>query len=157
MICPAGSHHGWCSSNRGFSNCRGKAPGQRSTDRGYQLKEEERRGIAENLAEEELAIFDLLTRPELKLTQKDEQQVKRVAEELLQTLKKERLVLDWRKKQQARAAVQVCIADTLIQLPPAYTSDLYHEKCELTYQHVYDSYFGLGSSVYESRGGSGSA
>ena len=105
----------------------------------------------------EFAIFYRLTRPELKLTKKDEQQVKRVAAELLQTLKKERLVLDWRKKQQTRAAVRVCIEKTLDQLPRVFSGELYREKCELTYQHVYDSYFGLGSSVYESRGGSGAA
>jgi type I restriction enzyme R subunit len=115
------------------------------------LKEEEKRGIAENLSEEELAIFDLLTKPEIKLTKKDEQQVKKVAKELLQTLKKERLVLDWRKRQQTRAAVRVCIEEALDQLPPAFSGDLYHEKCELAYQHIYDSYFGLGSSIYESR------
>ena len=64
---------------------------------------------------------------------------------------------DWRKKQQARAAVRVCTEKTLDQLPRVFSGELYRAKCELTYQHVYDSYFGLGSSVYESRGGSGSA
>ena len=64
------------------------------------LKDEEKRGIAENLKEEELALFDLLIKPELTLTKKDEQAVKKVAKDLLETLKKEKLVLDWRKRQQ---------------------------------------------------------
>ena len=38
----------------------------------------------------------------MKLSRKEKEQVKQVAKELLDTLKAERLVLDWRKKQQAR-------------------------------------------------------
>lgn len=58
------------------------------------LKDEEKRHIVENLSEEELAIFDLFTKPDMKLTQAQELQVKKVAEVLLQTLKKQQLVLD---------------------------------------------------------------
>lgn len=36
------------------------------------LSDEEKRGIAEQLTEEELTIFDLLTKPEIKLTQAEE-------------------------------------------------------------------------------------
>ena len=115
------------------------------------LNEEEKRGIAENLSEEELAIFDLLTRPEMKLSKKEEQQVKKVVKDLIQRLKTEKFVLDWRKRQQSRAAVRVCIEETLDHLPRVYTPYVFQQKCELTYQHVYDSYFGLGSSVYENR------
>ena len=63
------------------------------------LSEEEKRGIAEQLTEEELAIFDLLTKPNMKLTKAEEIEVKKVAKELLETLKKEKLVLDWKKRQ----------------------------------------------------------
>lgn len=113
------------------------------------LSEEEKRGIAENLSEEELAIFDLLTRPEMKLSKKQEQQVKKVLKELIQRLKTEKFVLDWRKRQQSRAAVRICIEDTLDQLPRVYTKEVFQQKCEITYQHVYDSYFGSGASMYQ--------
>jgi type I restriction enzyme R subunit len=63
-------------------------------------------------------------------------------------LKGEKLVLDWRKKQQARAAVQVCVRDYFEQLPAAFTPELREEKCALAYQHVYDSYLGEGRSIY---------
>lgn len=106
------------------------------------LSEEEQRGVAENLTEEELAIFDLLTRPNIKLTKKEREQVKQVAKELLDTLKAERLVLDWRKQQKTRAAVRVAIFDALEQLPEPYTPELYGQKCELVYQHVYEVYTG---------------
>jgi len=116
------------------------------------LNQEEQRGIAENLSEEELTLFDLLTRPNLKLSRPEREAVKQVAHELLDTLKAERLILDWRKKQQARAAVQQTIEIVLDKLPPIYTSDLYQEKCGAIYQHVYDTYFGAGKSLYSSAG-----
>ena len=112
------------------------------------LNDEEKRGVAEHLSEEELAIFDILTRPEMKLSRKEMKQVKKVAQELLDTLKAERLVLDWRKKQQTRAAVQLAIEQVLDKLPQAYAPEKYQEKCGLVYQHVYDSYYGSGKSIY---------
>jgi type I restriction enzyme R subunit len=113
-----------------------------------ELSEEERRGIAETLSEEELALFDLLTRPNLKLTRAEKEEVKSVARELLDTLKAERLVLDWRKKQQTRAGVQLVIEQILDKLPSVYTPELYQTKCSAVYQHVYDSYYGPGKSIY---------
>ena len=112
------------------------------------LNEEEQRGIAEQLDEEELAIFDLLTKPNVRLSKQEKDKVKEVARDLLTTLKAERLVLDWRKRQQTRASVRLCIEENLDRLPPRYTSDLYRAKCDLIYQHVYDSYFGQGKSIY---------
>ncbi len=113
------------------------------------LNEEEKRGISEQLTEEELAIFDLLTKPEISLTKKEEQQIKKVGRELLEILKREKLVLDWRKRQQSRAQVRVTIEDIFDRgLPQAYTPGLYQKKCDVVYQHVYDSYFGAGKSIY---------
>ena len=112
------------------------------------LNEEDKRTIAEQLSNEELAIFDLLTKPEMSLTKKETELVKKVARELLATLKREKLVIDWRTKQQARASVQLTIQDSLDELPPSYARPVYAQKCELVYQHVYDSYFGSGQSVY---------
>ncbi|KAB2941881.1 MAG: type I restriction endonuclease subunit R [Candidatus Methanoperedens sp.] len=113
-----------------------------------ELNAEEKRGIAEKLTEEELAIFDLLVKPEMTLKKKEEQEVKKVAQELLVILKKEKLVLDWRKRQQSRAAVRLSIDEILDKLPRSYIPDLYRHKCDLVYQHVYDSYFGQGLSIY---------
>jgi type I restriction enzyme R subunit len=113
------------------------------------LNEEDQRAVAEGLNEEELAIFDLLTRPNPKLTKKEETEVKKVARNLLETLRKEKLVLDWRSRQQSRAAVRQAIEITLDTLPAIYTADIYERKCDLTYQHVFDSYYGQGQSVYQ--------
>jgi type I restriction enzyme, R subunit len=58
----------------------------------------------------------------------------------LSTLNAEKLVLDWRKRQQSRAAVRLCIEDYLDQLPDAYDRPVFEEAVKLTYQHVYDMY-----------------
>ena len=113
------------------------------------LNAEEQRHIAEQLSEEELAMFDLLTRPRIDLSQKEKDEVKKVVHSLLETLKREKLVLDWRKKQQARANVYVTVRDMLHQgLPGVYTQELSRLKCKEVYQHIYDSYYGQGQSVY---------
>jgi len=114
-----------------------------------ELSQEDQRAVSEQLSEEELAIFDLLTRPELELSEKDRKQVKKAARDLLETLKKEKLVLDWRNRQQPRAAVRLAISEMLDnELPGAYSKKLYDQKCDLLYQHIYDSYFGQGRSIY---------
>jgi type I restriction enzyme R subunit len=113
------------------------------------LSEEEKRGISENLTEEELVIFDLLRKPDVKLTNAEERQVKKVAKILLDTLKKERMVLDWRKHQTTRAGVLYTIQRVLDEgLPRLYTPELYEQKCGVLYQHVFDSYQGLGKGLY---------
>ncbi len=116
------------------------------------LTEEEQRSIAEGLSEEELAVFDLLTKPEPSLTEKEKDEVKKISRDLLDTLKKEKLVLDWRKRQQARAAVKVAVMDELDSLPPTYTDEMYQIKADLIYQHVYESYWGSGRGIYAEAG-----
>ncbi len=112
------------------------------------LDEEEKQALSENLTEEELAIYNLLVNPSLKMTQQDIRLVKKIAHDLLEKLKAEKLVLDWRKKQQARAAVRLCIEEILEGLPPVFTTEIYRQKCGVIYQHVYESYYGSGKSVY---------
>lgn len=114
-----------------------------------QLDEEDRRALAEGLTEEELAIFDLLTKPDPHLTEQETKAVKTVARDLLGTLKQGKLVLDWRKHQQSRARVLTAIKDVLDRdLPATYTTALYERKCASVYQHIYDSYYGEGQSIY---------
>jgi type I restriction enzyme R subunit len=113
------------------------------------LNEEEQRGVGEQLTEEELAIFDLLTKPQIELSDADREKVKATARELLSTLKAGKLVLDWRKRQQARAEVRVTIEKLLDQgLPKPYTPELFEQKTTAVFQHVYDAYYGAGRSVY---------
>ena len=113
-----------------------------------ELDDEEKRTIAENLSDEELAIFDLLTKPAISLTKKERNEVKKVVRDLLAKLKGEKLVLEWRARQQSKAGVRLAIEETLDQLPKAYSKPLYVAKCDAIYQHVFDSYFGAGKSIY---------
>jgi type I restriction enzyme R subunit len=112
------------------------------------LDDEDKRNIAEQLTEEELAIFDLLTKPNIRLSEDEEKQVKDIARGLLKTLKREKLVLDWHKKQQARAAVQQTVEIALEELPHSYGQEQYDQKCDEVYQHIYDSYFGPNRNIY---------
>jgi type I restriction enzyme R subunit len=91
-----------------------------------------------------------VTKPEIRLTKAEEREVKKVAKQLLETLKEEKLVLDWKKRQSTRAAVRYTIETVLDELPRTFTPDLYQQKCELVYQHVFDSYSGQGKSLYAS-------
>ncbi|MCT7950741.1 type I restriction endonuclease subunit R [Ancylothrix sp. C2] len=109
---------------------------------------EDKRALSENLEEEELATFDLLTQADIVLSEKKKQEVKKVAKELLDTLKREKLVLDWRRRQQSKAAVKVTIEDILDRLPESYSAEEYQRKCEEVYQHIYESYSGAGQSIY---------
>lgn len=113
-----------------------------------ELQEEEKRAVSEEPSEEELAVFDLITKPDMKLKKKEEGQVKKVARELLQTLKREKLVLDWKKTQARRAAVMVTVMDKLNELPYIFTPEIYNQKCAAVYQHVFESYHGEGRSIY---------
>ena len=113
------------------------------------LSEEEKEAIREGLSEEEKAVFDILTKPEPDLTEKERDQVKAVARALLQTLKDEKLVLDWAKKEQARGAVRQAIEVTLDRgLPDAYDEALFNQKCDTLYRHIFDAYRGAGESIY---------
>lgn len=104
------------------------------------LDEEERRHVRENLTEDELTIFDILTNPEPKLSQAQEVEVKKIARELLSKLKHEKLILDWRTKEQAKAAVREAIREELDALPEVYERRIWEEKVERTYQFVFEQY-----------------
>ena len=112
------------------------------------LSAEEQRHVVEQMSEEELALFDVLTKPNVTLSKAEKDQVKQIAHTLLDMLKREKLVLDWRKKQQARARVQVAIEEGLNNLPDAYNPELFQEKLGAVYQHIYENYYGAGQSVY---------
>jgi len=113
------------------------------------LNEEEKRAQREGLTEEELVLFDILTRPDPELSEKEKDQVKKVAGELLIKLKAGKLVLDWRKKPQAMAAVRQTIKMTFNQLPTGYTPEIKKTKAEMAYCHIFDNYSGPNQSIYQ--------
>lgn len=113
------------------------------------LTHEEQQTVREGLSEEEKALFDILTKPAPQLSEKEREQVKGVARSLLQTLKDERFVLDWRNKPRAKSAVMQAIEVVLDKgLPEAYDEGVYAVKCGTIYRHVFDAYSGNGESIY---------
>jgi type I restriction enzyme R subunit len=58
------------------------------------------------------------------IANEEQTQVKREAEELLTTLKHDKIVLDWRKEQATRASVRVAVEETMDRLPEKFTRRL---------------------------------
>jgi type I restriction enzyme R subunit len=114
-----------------------------------ELSEEERRTAREGLTEPELAVFDLLTRPDPELTAEDRGEVKAIARRLMDHIQ-ERLVLDWRRKAETREAARVVVMDVLDDLPEAYDKETWSRKASIVFDHIFASYYDDGRNVYES-------
>ncbi|MBS1940230.1 MAG: type I restriction endonuclease subunit R [Bacteroidetes bacterium] len=114
------------------------------------LDEEQARAIREGLDEESLALYDLLRKDGL--VKKDIDRIKKVAFELLEKLKAEKLKVDqWREKEATRDAVHMTIYDFLYDdrtgLPAeAYTEDEVKQKADTVFWHVVGQY-GAGASA----------
>ena len=115
---------------------------------GKSLDDEQQRHVREAMSEEELVIFDILTRPAPELSTAERAEVKKAARELLARLKS-LLVVNWRQKSAARSQLKLAIEDLLdAGLPRAYTPELYSQKCLAVFEHVYESYPERDSGVY---------
>jgi hypothetical protein len=57
-----------------------------------------------------------------------------------------------KKRQQSRADVRLVIETLLDELPRTYTRQIYAQKCDLVYQHVFESYQDGQHSVYAEAG-----
>lgn len=116
------------------------------------LTAEEERAVREGMTEEELAIFDLLTKPDPVLTTEERERVQASAKDLLVHLH-EKLVQDWRRKVDVMNDVNSTIRRVLDSgLPETpYTVDIFREKVQLVYDHVLSAYGDDGESVYSRR------
>jgi len=114
----------------------------------HNLSDEQQRHVRENMTEEELVIFDILTRPAPELSADERAEVKKVARELLNKMKL-LLVLNWRQKSTARSQLKLTIEDVLdTGLPRTYTPEFYRQKCSALFEHVYESYPERDTGVY---------
>lgn len=116
------------------------------------LTEEEGRAVREDMTEEELAIFDLLTQPDPVLTAGEREIVKASAKTLLEHLH-EKLVQDWRRKVATTNNVNSTIRHVLDQSLPEkpYTVDIFQAKVQLVFDHVLAAYDDNGGSAYSPR------
>jgi type I restriction enzyme R subunit len=113
------------------------------------LTKEEQRAAREDLTEEELAIFDLLTKPDPLLTDDERAIVKASAKRLLTHLH-DKLVLDWRRKAATTADVRSTIGRMLDEDLPAdpYPPEVFDAKVQAVFDHILTAYGDDGSTVY---------
>ena len=115
------------------------------------LSEEEGRAVREGLDEETLAIYDLLRKPDL--TPGEIARVKKVAKDLLDALKADKLRIEhWQEKELARDGVRRAIGDTLYGdetgLPASYSGEEVERCTETVYRHIFERYPVLPSPYY---------
>jgi type I restriction enzyme R subunit len=121
-----------------------------------ELDEEESRAVREGLDEETLAIYDLLVKPDLKPL--EIQKIKKVAKELLKTLKEKlKDLYKWQDREPTRDDVKVLIRNFLWDeasgLPVEYYSQNdVDKKTEAVFYHVYRAYPTVPSPYYASMG-----
>jgi len=108
--------------------------------------------VRENLTGETLVLFDMLKKPEL--SKKEIDRIKKVAKDLLETLKQEKLNIDnWREKEGTRDAVKQRIYDYLYDDTTGLPVESYEEEeiqglTNLLFNHVYRAYPQVPSPIY---------
>jgi type I restriction enzyme R subunit len=102
------------------------------------LDVEQRRAVEEGLSEDQLALFDLVQRPDL--TKVDRERIKQASKDLLDGVLKIIATLDhWTVKEQTQAEVETFILNHVYQeLPePPYTQDDKAQVAQLVYRHIW--------------------
>jgi type I restriction enzyme R subunit len=106
-----------------------------------EMTEEEHRAAREGMTQAELAIYDLLTTPEPKLTAAQEKEVKLIAKLLLTKLEEAVASIDWLRSQETRGHVRHQIKHALNGLPEApYPEGLWQAKVESVWEFVTQRY-----------------
>jgi type I restriction enzyme R subunit len=102
------------------------------------LDVEQRRAVEEGLSEDQLALFDLVQRPDL--SKADRERIKQASKDLLDGVLKIIATLDhWTEKEQTQAEVETFILNHVYQtLPePPYTQDDKAQVAQLVYRHIW--------------------
>lgn len=116
------------------------------------LDYETSRTVREGLDEENLALFDLLVKPDL--SKQEIKRIKKVAKELLEHLKVDKLIIDnWREKEATRDSIKLEIKDWLWKdtgLPESYSTEEISQKAEVVYAHIFRVYNTASPQIYAS-------
>jgi type I restriction enzyme R subunit len=114
------------------------------------LDYETSRTVREGLDEENLALFDLLVKPDL--SKQEIERIKKVAKELLEHLKADKLIIDnWREKEATRDSIKSEIKDWLWKdsgLPESYTTEEISQKADEVYAHIFRIYNTASPQIY---------
>jgi len=106
-----------------------------------EMTEEEHRAARLGLTGAELALYDLLTTPEPKLTDAQEVEVKKIAKQLLAKLTEAVASVDWLRSQETRGQVKREIKLALNHLPQdPYPDDLWQTKVDRVWEFVTQRY-----------------
>ncbi len=112
------------------------------------LADEDKRHIKEGLTEEELALYDIVLLPDIKLTADEKDRIKLIVRNLLGTLKSQKLRSDWKDKQRMKSQVRITIRDELTKMPTPYLQKL-QTVGDKIYEHIASTYDGIGKSIYD--------
>lgn len=108
------------------------------------LDEEQKRAVQEGLNEDELALFDLLTKSD-SISKVDRERLKGVSKSLLAEIQKVIAPLEnWTGKEQTQAEVEVFILDHMYKsLPiPPFTQEYIQDAAQQVYHHVWQQSVG---------------
>ena len=103
------------------------------------LDQEEQRYIREGFkTEKELAVFDLLSKDKTSITKGDIDKIKKVAQELMDTVEKRRQEMgDLRDRASSQAQMKAAIIDRLLEgMPDEFSSEDIEARAEVIYQYV---------------------
>lgn len=106
------------------------------------LDDEGERHAKESMTEEELAIFDIVTqREKIELQPSDRKKIKEGIHNLIEKLRQEKLVQDWKKQQRYISDVKVTIEQEFDNiLPNIYDRRLFTSTVNEVFDHVYQRY-----------------
>ncbi len=102
------------------------------------LDAEQRRAVQENLSEDELALFDMLTKD--RISKKDREAVKQASRDLLASLRRILAPMEqWTAKAQTQAEVRTFILDQLYEVLPSppFTEDETDAVADRIYEYVW--------------------
>ncbi len=103
------------------------------------LDQEEQRYIREGFkTEKELAVFDLLSKDKTSITKGDIDKIKKVAQELMDTVEQRRQEMgDLRDRASAQAQMKAAIIDRMLEgMPDEFSSEDIEARAEVVYQYV---------------------
>lgn len=126
--------------NNGKSEIELKRSFDKLTQFYQELTVEEKRAFQENLDQPTLSIFDLLVKGK-DLTKDEKETVKKVAQETLEILQREKLnIPNWKESREIRSSVKTTIYDKLLWLPEEkYTDEDVSMRSIQVYQHVFSN------------------
>ena len=103
------------------------------------LDQEEQRYIREGFkTEKELAVFDLLSKDKTSITKGDIDKIKKVAQELMDTVEQRRQEMgDLRDRASSQAQMKAAIIDRMLEgMPDEFSSEDIEARAEVIYQYV---------------------